>query len=239
MLRKHVLNADTRTAIAAEFFGTAMLLVVVVGSGIMGETLSAGNAAIALLANSLATAAGLYVLIATLAPVSGANFNPLVSFVLWWRGMLSTSRLIAYLPAQILGAILGVWIAHAMFDLPILQASTRLRGGPGQWLSEFVATSGLLATIFLGLRANALAVPALVAAYIGGAYWFTASTSFANPAVTLARSLTNTFSGIRLADVPGFIAAQIIAAAFVCGVLNVLSRQVRSTLPEIASERSR
>jgi glycerol uptake facilitator-like aquaporin len=210
----------------------------VVGSGIMGEVLSPGTAAIALLANSLATAAGLYVLITTLGPVSGANFNPVVSFVLWWRGLLSPSRFAAYVPAQIVGAIVGVWIAHVMFDLPILQTSAKMRSGTGQWLSEIVATGGLLATIFLGLRANAHAVPALVAAYIGGAYWFTASTSFVNPAVTIARTVTNTFAGIRPADAPGFIAAQIIAAALVCVAMSAFSRSTQTTVPDPTAERS-
>jgi len=219
---------NSRAAVVAEFVGTAVLLIVVVGSGIMGEKLSAGNAAIALLANSLATAAGLYVLIATLGPVSGASFNPAVSFVLWQRGLLSSRRLAAYVPAQVIGAVAGVWIAHAMFGLPILQASEKVRSGFAQGFSELIATSGLLATIFLGPRADARAMAGLVAAYIGGAYWFTASTSFANPAVTIARTLTDTFAGIRPADAPMFIAAQACAAVAVCVVLRMLSPATRT-----------
>ncbi|HEX4481935.1 MAG TPA: aquaporin [Rudaea sp.] len=210
---------DDAFAVAGEFAGSAALLVVVVGSGIMGEALSQGNPAIALLANALATAAGLYVLIGTLGPISGAHFNPVVSLMMWRRGALSFSRFSAYVPAQVLGAIAGVWIAHAMFDLPIVQTSEKIRSGFGQWLSEVVATGGLLVTIALGLRA----VPGLVAAYIGGAYWFTASTSFANPAVTIARSMTNTFAGIRPVDTLGFIAAQCIAAAIMCLLLRAAS----------------
>ena len=219
---------NDRTAIFAEFCGTAMLLVVVVGSGIMGEKLSAGNAAVALLANSLATAAGLYVLIATLGPVSGASFNPAVSFVLWQRRLLSTPRFLAYVPAQVAGAVIGVWVAHAMFGLPILETSEKVRSGFSQGFSEVIATGGLLATIFLGPRADARAMAGLVAAYIGGAYWFTASTSFANPAVTIARMLTDTFAGIRPADAPMFIAAQACAAVVACVVLRAISRNATS-----------
>ena len=221
-----------RFAVLAEAAGTAVLLAVVVGSGIMGERLDAGNAAVALLANSLATGAGLYVLIVTLGPISGAHFNPAVSATFWWRGDISAAKFGAYVVAQILGAILGVWIAHAMFDLPLLQASEKVRTGAGQWLSEMVATSGLLATILLGLRANARAVPALVACYISAAYWFTASTSFANPAVTIARSLTNTFAGIRAVDAPGFLVAQFAAVLFVVAALSTASRQAASGQPE-------
>lgn len=215
-------------AVLTEAVGTAALLAIVVGSGIMGERLDAGNAAVALLANSLATGAGLYVLIMILGPISGAHFNPAVSAAFWWRGDISASKFGAYVVAQILGAIVGVWLAHAMFDLQVLQASEKVRTGLGQWISETVATGGLLATILLGLRANAKAVPALVACYITAAYWFTASTSFANPAVTIARSLTNTFAGIRAADAPGFIGAQAIAVLLVVAVLRATSRQSAS-----------
>ncbi len=211
---------NDRFAVLAEFIGTAALLAIVVGSGVMGERLDAGNAAVALLANSLATGAGLYVLISILGPISGAHFNPAVSATFWRRGDISASKFGTYVIAQIAGAGIGVWIAHAMFDLQVLQASEKVRTGIGQWISETVATGGLLATILLGLRANAKAVPALVACYITAAYWFTASTSFANPAVTIARSLTNTFAGIRAADVPGFIAAQATAVALVGVVLH-------------------
>jgi len=205
-----------------------VLLAVVVGSGILGERLDAGNAAIALLANSIATGAGLFVLISVLSPISGAHFNPAVSCVFWRRGELSASRFVTYVAAQVAGAVVGVWIAHAMFDLPVLQAGVKVRTGTGQWISEGVATGGLLATILLGLRANARAVPALVAAYIAAAYWFTASTSFANPAVTIARSLTDTFAGIRAIDVPGFIAAQSLATLVVIGVLAAAGPTLRS-----------
>ena len=199
----------------AEFGGTAMLLMIVVGSGIMGEQLAHGNVAIALLANSLATGAGLYVLITLLGPISGAHFNPLVSLMMYWRGERSTAQLFAYVTAQIAGAILGVWLVHLMFDLPMLQVGIKPRAGVGQWLSEIIATTGLLVTILLGLRARAEAIPALVGSYIMAAYWFTASTSFANPAVTIARALTTTFAGIRPIDAPGFIVAQLIATALV------------------------
>ena len=199
----------------AEFGGTAMLLMIVVGSGIMGEQLAHGNVAIALLANSLATGAGLYVLITLLGPISGAHFNPLVSLMMYWRGERSTAQLFACVTAQIAGAILGVWLVHLMFDLPMLQVGIKPRAGVGQWLSEIIATTGLLVTILLGLRARAEAIPALVGSYIMAAYWFTASTSFANPAVTIARALTTTFAGIRPIDAPGFIVAQLIATALV------------------------
>jgi glycerol uptake facilitator-like aquaporin len=230
---------EDAVAVAGEFTGTAALLVVVVGSGIMGEALSQGNPAIALLANALATAAVLYVLISTLGPISGAHFNPVVSLMMWRRGALSFSRFSAYVPAQVLGAIAGVWIAHAMFDLPIVQTSEKIRSGFGQWLSEVVATGGLLVTIVLGLRADVRAVPGLVAAYIGGAYWFTASTSFANPAVTIARSMTNTFAGIRPVDTPGFIAAQCVATAIVCLLLRAASPKDSPVVSALRTEELR
>jgi glycerol uptake facilitator-like aquaporin len=214
----------SRQEFLAEFGGTAALLAIVVGSGIMGEQLAQGNAAIALLANSLATGAGLYVLITLLGPISGAHFNPVVTAVMWWRGDRSTSQLIDYSAAQVFGAILGVWLTHAMFDLPVFQTGIKPRLGTGQWISEAVATAGLLATILLGLRAQANAIPALIGSYIMAAYWFTASTSFANPAVTLARSLTTTFVGIRPADVPAFVAAQIVATVLVLIAVRGLRR---------------
>jgi glycerol uptake facilitator-like aquaporin len=189
--------------------GTALLLAVVVGSGIMGERLASGNVAVALLANSLATAGGLYMLITILGPVSGAHFNPVVTLTSWLAGNMSQGRALAYLGSQVLGAVLGVWAAHAMFDLPIMQASQHVRSGVAQWWAEGVATFGLILTIFGGVRHAPQRVPALVACYILAAYWFTASTSFANPAVTLARSLTDTFSGIRPLDVGGFAVAQL------------------------------
>jgi len=193
----------------AEFVGTAVLLACVVGSGIMGVKLSAGNDGIALLANAAATAGVLYVLISVLGPISGAHFNPAVTLAMRWRGELRSADAAAYITVQVVGAIAGVLLAHAMFDLPLLQPGTHVRTGAAQWLSEAVATAGLLLAIVLGIRHRPAAVPALVASYIFAAYWFTASTSFANPAVTLARSLTQTFAGIRPDDVPGFVAAQL------------------------------
>ena len=190
-----------RKKLLAEFLGTTLLLACVVGSGIMGVNLSQGNDAIALLANAGATAGVLYVLIAVLGPISGAHFNPAVTLVMRLRGELRTRDAIAYIGVQVLAAIAGVMLAHAMFDLPLLQPGTHARTGQAQWLSETVATFGLVLTILLGIRHRPAAIPALVASYIFAAYWFTASTSFANPAVTLARSLTQTFAGIRPEDV--------------------------------------
>ena len=192
----------------AEGIGTALLLAIVVGSGIMGERLALGNAAVALLANAAATGAGLYVLIALLGPVSGAHFNPLVTAMTSLRGDMAVADALGYITVQIIGALVGVLLAHAMFDLPLLQLSTHARTGAGQWLSEIVAAAGLLATILLGSRARPQSLPALIGAYIFTAYWFTASTSFANPAVAIARAFTDTFSGIRPVDVPAFILAQ-------------------------------
>jgi glycerol uptake facilitator-like aquaporin len=196
----------------AEFLGSLFLLACVVGSGIMGVNLSQGNDAIALLANALATAGVLYVLITVLGPVSGAHFNPAVSLVFRLRGELSTREFIGYAIVQVAGAVLGVLLAHAMFALPLWQPGTHVRSGGAQWLSEGVACFGLVLTILLGLRHRASAIPALVASYIFAAYWFTASTSFANPAVTLARSLTQSFAGIRPEDVAGFALAQFAGA---------------------------
>ena len=200
-------------ALLAEGLGTLLLLSVVVGSGIMGESLAGGNVAVALLANAAATAGALYVLITTLGPVSGAHFNPAVTLAMRWRGAIGTRAAVAYIVVQTVGAVAGVLLAHAMFDLALLQPGTRARSGGAQWLSEGVATFGLLLTILLGLRHRASAIPALVASYIFAAYWFTASTAFANPAVTIARALTQTFAGIRPDDVPGFIVAQLAGAA--------------------------
>jgi len=197
---------------AAELIGTALLLACVVGSGIMGVKLSGGNNAIALLANAAATAGILYMLIVCISPISGAHFNPVVSLVMHLRGELMPRDFFVYVLAQVLGAVLGVLLAHAMFDLPLLQTGIHARTGAAQWLSEGVASFGLLLTILLGVRHRPAAVPALVAGYIFAAYWFTASTSFANPAVTLARSLTTTFAGIRPDDVGGFVLAQISGA---------------------------
>lgn len=199
--------------LAAEGAGTAFLLAAVVGSGIMGERLAGGNIAIALLANTAATGAALIALILAFGPVSGAHFNPAVTLVDACRHGISWKHVPAYIAAQTTGAFAGVAIAHAMFGEPLYFASTHVRSGAAQALSEFVATFGLIAVIWGVARTRSAATPFAVGAYITAAYWFTASTSFANPAVTLARSLTNTFSGIRPADVPAFIAAQLLGAA--------------------------
>ncbi len=224
-----------RERLLAEGLGSAALLAIVVGSGIMGDRLAQGNAAIALLANAFATGAGLFVLITLLAPISGAHFNPLVTALMWWRGEHRARDASAYVAAQVLGAIAGVWLAHAMFDMPLWQISTKARSGYGQWLSEAVATSGLLATILLGQRSRPAATPALVGSYIMAAYWFTASTSFANPAVTIARALTNTFAGIRPADVAGFVAAQIAGALVVIAVVRWLHGGTNAAARDLVS----
>jgi glycerol uptake facilitator-like aquaporin len=209
-------------ALAAEFIGTLLLLTIVVGSGIMGQRLAAGNDGIALLANAGATAGGLYVLISVFGPLSGAHFNPVVTLAMRLRGDTLTAPWPLYLLAQMVGAVLGVWLAHAMFEVPLWQPGTHVRTGPAQGLSEGVATFGLLLTILLGVRFRPAAVPGLVAAWIFAAYWFTASTSFANPAVTLARALTQSFAGIRGVDVAGFIVAQLAGAALALGVVHLL-----------------
>jgi len=203
-----------RHAFLAELLGTAALLCAVIGSGIMAENLAGGNVAVALLANTLATVFALYVLIETLGPVSGAHFNPAVTLVMAMRGALPPTLAGAYVVAQLSGAALGAWVAHAMFGLDIVQWSLKVRTGPAQWLAEAVATAGLLFVIF---RAPAGKAPALVACYIGAAYWFTASTSFANPAAVFGRMMSNTFAGISPADAPGFVLAQLVGAAL--GVL--------------------
>ena len=209
--------------LAAEFLGTLLLLACVVGSGIMGVNLAQGNDAIALLANAAATAGALFVLISVLGPVSGAHFNPVVSLAMRVRGELGTRDMFAYFLVQVAGAVLGVLLAHAMFDLPLWQPGTHVRSGTAQWLSEAVASFGLVFTILLALRQRSQAIPALVAAYIFAAYWFTASTSFANPAVTLARALTQTFAGIRPEDVPGFTLAQLAGALLALAVERYFS----------------
>lgn len=214
---------DTRARrLAAEALGTALLLAVVVGSGIMGERLAGGNAAIALLANTLATGAGLIVLILTFGPISGAHFNPAVTLMDAWQGGLRWSEVPGYVTAQILGAFVGVAVAHGMFELPLYAASTHVRSGAAQGFSEFVATFGLLAVILGCVRRHPAAAPYAVGAYITSAYWFTASTSFANPAVTLARAATDTFAGIRPDDLPGFIVAQLIGAVAATVLFNWL-----------------
>lgn len=196
----------------AEGLGTFFLFATVVGSGIMAQRLSAGNGAIALLANSLATGAMLFVLITMLGPVSGAHFNPAVSLVMRLRGDGSWRLLAASVTVQLVAGLLGVWCAHAMFGLPVIQVSQHLRGGAGQWLGEFIATFGLVVTILLTLRARAEAAATSVALYITAAYWFTSSTSFANPAIAVARALSDTFAGIAPASLPGFVAAQFAGA---------------------------
>jgi glycerol uptake facilitator-like aquaporin len=208
----------SRRRIAAEGLGSALLFATVIGSGIMAERLAGGNVAVALLGNTLATAAMLFVLITMLGPISGAHLNPAVSAVAASRGELSWRDAGAYIVIQIACGILGVWVAHAMFDVPILQLSTHARTGVGQWLGEAVATFGLVLTILGTVRHRPAAVPASVALYIAAAYWFTSSTSFANPAITIARSLSDSFAGIVPADVPMFIAAQL-AGAFVAALV--------------------
>ncbi len=204
-------RASLPRRVTAEAFGTAILLAAVVGSGIMGERLAGGNAALALLGNTLSTGAALVVLIAIFGPISGAHFNPVVTAHFLMRREIGLREACLYALAQFGGAIVGVCLAHAMFAAPILELSDKLRAGPAQWLSEFVATFGLIATI-AGSRHAPDRTPLLVGLYIIGAYWFTASTSFANPAVTIARMLTHSFSGIAPASVPGFVAAQLAGA---------------------------
>lgn len=208
--------------LAAEFLGTAWLLIAVVGSGIMAERLAGGNIAVALLANAIATGAGLVVLITVFGPLSGAHFNPAVSLYFALRGDMPWRDLARYVPVQIVAAIAGVWLTHLMFEMPVLEVSSKLRDGPAQWLAEGLATCGLVLTIAGGLRFAAASVPMLVGLYITGAYWFTASTSFANPAVTIARSLTDSFSGIAPQSAPGFIAAQVFAVLIAAPALKWL-----------------
>ncbi|WP_394688967.1 aquaporin [Hoeflea sp.] len=204
-------TAPRSARLLAEAAGTAFLLATVVGSGIMAETLAGGNVAIALLGNTLATGAILVVLISAFGPISGAHFNPAVTLVFRLRGEIGNGEALAYVLVQIVSGIVGVWVAHLMFDQALAQISMNARTGPGQWLSEAVATFGLIATILFGIRARAN-VAMMVGLYITAAYWFTASTSFANPAVTIARSLTDSFSGIAPVDAPGFILAQVVGA---------------------------
>jgi glycerol uptake facilitator-like aquaporin len=206
------MRAPLPQCFAAEFVGTAFLLMAVVGSGIMGERLSGGNIALALLANTMATGAALVALILTFASISGAHFNPVVTLADAWQGGISWRNVPAYLTAQIAGAFAGVAAAHLMFVAPLFSASHHARSGGAQLFSEFIATFGLLSVIWGCVRLRSSAVPFAVGAYITAAYWFTASTSFANPAVTLARAATNTFAGIRPVDAPGFVMAQLLGA---------------------------
>ncbi|WFU10825.1 aquaporin family protein [Rhizobium sp. CB3090] len=213
--------------LASEALGTALLVATVVGSGIMADRLTA-DTALALLANTLATGAILVVLITVLGPVSGAHFNPVVSLVFALRRGLTAMSALAYVVVQILGGIVGTILAHAMFELPLLQASTTIRTGGAQWLAEVTATFGLVFVILAGLRFRSEAVPWLVGLYITAAYWFTASTSFANPAVAIARSLTNTFAGIRPVDLPGFIVAEVLGALLALMLVGWLLMEARN-----------
>lgn len=203
---------DLPRRLAAEFLGTGLLVCTVVGSGIMADKLS-DDVAVSLLGNTIPTGAILVVLITILGPISGAHFNPAVTFAFWLKRQITMAEVMPYVILQILGGIAGALVAHVMFDLPILQTSTTVRTGSAQWIAEVVATFGLLATILGGLKFREDAIPWLVGLYITAAYWFTASTSFANPAVAISRSFTDTFSGIRPVDLPGFIAAELVGAA--------------------------
>lgn len=227
------MTVDMGRRLTAEAIGTAMLLAAVVGSGIMGDRLSGGNEAIALLANTVATAAALVALILTFSPISGAHFNPAVSVADASQGGLEWRQVPGYVAAQVLGAVAGVWIAHVMFGERVLMVSLQPRSGPALMVSEFVATFGLLSVIWGCSRRRSDAVPFAVAAYIAAAYWFTASTSFANPAVTLARALTDTFAGIRPSDVPGFIVAQLAGAT----AATLVFRWLVPALPRTTTER--
>jgi glycerol uptake facilitator-like aquaporin len=205
-------EASVSQRLAAEALGSALLLATVIGSGIMGDKLAGGNVALALLGNTLPTGAILVVLITMLGPISGAHFNPAVTSIFLIKGEITARLSIGYIVAQIVGAAIGVLVAHAMFDLPLLQLSGKIRSGPDQWLAEAVATFGLLLTILVTLKSKPAAVPVSVGLYITAAYWFTASTSFANPAVTIARAFSDTFAGIRPDDVLPFIVAQFVGA---------------------------
>jgi glycerol uptake facilitator-like aquaporin len=217
-------------SIVVEFIATGFLLIAVVGSGVMAERLAAGNIALALLANAIATGAALVALILAFGPHSGAHMNPVVSLAAALTGGLRWQSLWPYVAAQIAGGIVGVWLVHAMFELPVLQLSTHARHGSGQWIAEAIATFGLLTTIW-GCRSHPAAVTAFaVGAYITGAYWFTASTSFANPAVTIARSLSDTFAGIRPADAPAFILAQLGGLALALPLLRQWSNKIARPL---------
>lgn len=210
----------TSQKLLAEALGTALLLAVVIGSGVMAERLSGGNVAIALLANTLATVGGLYILIEVFGPISGAHFNPAVSLVMTFRGAMPRGLLVPYIVVQLLGAMVGAWLAHAMFDMSILQFSSKIRSGAGQWIAEAVATFGLVLVI---LRAPPARVAAMVACYIGAAYWFTASTSFANPAAAFGRMFSDSFAGIAPPSVPGFVIAELAGAAIAVALHHFFS----------------
>lgn len=224
------MTASAPRRLTAEAIGTALLLTAVVGSGIMADRLSGGNQAVALLANTIATAAALVALLLTFGPISGAHFNPAVSIADASQGGLPWREVPMYVLAQVCGAVIGVWIAHVMFGEPVFMLALHVRSGPAQLVSEFVATFGLLSVIWGCSRHRSDAVPVAVAAYITAAYWFTASTSFANPAVTVARALTDTFAGIRPADVPAFLIAQFAGAA----AATLLFRWLVPALPRSA-----
>jgi glycerol uptake facilitator-like aquaporin len=226
------MNASLHRRIVAEATGTAMLLAAVVGSGMMADQLSGGNQAIALLGNTIATGAALVALILTFGPISGAHFNPAVTLADASQGGLAWRDVPGYLLAQFGGGVLGVWMAHAMFEQRLFMISQRARSGPAQMFSEFVATFGLVAVVWGCSRRRSSAVPFAVAAYITAAYWFTASTSIANPAVTVARALSDTFAGIRPIDVPGFVVAQFVGAM----AATVLFRWLMPALPETAPD---
>jgi glycerol uptake facilitator-like aquaporin len=232
-------NGDDMRALVGELIGTAMLLAAVVGSGIMGDRLAGGNVAIALLANSVATGAALVALILTFGPISGAHFNPAVSLADASQGGLRWSQATAYVGAQMTGAVLGVAAADYMFQEPVFAWSRHVRSGPPQMFSEAVATFGLLAVVWSCSRRRSAAVPFAVGAYIAGAYWFTSSTAFANPAVTVARSLTDTFAGIRPADAPGFITAQLFGAAAATALFRWLVPALPRTADQVVVPRER
>jgi len=221
--------------LVAEALGTAILVATVVGSGIMADRLT-DDVAVSLLGNTIPTGAILFVLITILGPISGAHFNPVVTMVFAVRRELEASAVAPYILAQIVGGIFGTMVAHAMFDLPILQVSETVRTGSAQWFAETVATFGLLLTILGGLRFRVEAVPMLVGLYITAAYWFTASTSFANPAVAIARSMTDTFSGIRPTDLPGFIVAQILGALIGAALAGWLFAERHNEIPTITAQ---
>lgn len=226
---------DLSRRVAAEALGTAFLVVTVVGSGIMAETLTK-DVALALLGNTIPTGAMLVVLITILGPISGAHFNPAVSLIFVIKGDLGRREFALYAAAQIIGGIAGTMAAHVMFAMPSLMLSEHARTGGPQWFAEFVATFGLLVVILAGIRFAHATVPWLVGLYITAAYWFTASTSFANPAVAIARAFTNTFSGIRPADVPGFIAAQLVGAVCALVLMNWLLRPSAETVTPLNPE---
>ena len=232
------MRSSRSRCVVAECLGTAILLAAVVGSGIMGERLAGGNIAIALLANTIATAAALVALILTFGPISGAHFNPAVTLADATQGGIPWNAVPGYAVAQIAGAVVGVWTAHTMFGERIMMLSTHVRSGGAQLVSEFVATFGLLVVIWGSSRRGSSTVPFAVAAYIAAAYWFTASTSFANPAVTLARALTDTFAGIRPADVPGFIVAQLLGAGAATALFRWLVPVISETADEVVVPRT-